>query len=55
MWLLSQDKQQLKINSNVDIEMKNLEIYNCHWREMQANQLVNSIYSNHQSRGNILL
>ena len=27
---ISQDKEQLKINSNVDVEKQNLEIYNCH-------------------------
>ena len=26
---ISQDKEQLKINSNVDVEKENLEIYNC--------------------------
>ena len=26
---ISQDKEQLKINSNVDVEKQNLEIYNC--------------------------
>ena len=26
----SQDKEQLKINSNVDVEKQNLENYNCH-------------------------
>ena len=31
---ISQDKEQLKINSNVDVEKQNLEIYNCNWREM---------------------
>ena len=27
---ISQDKEQLKINSNVDVEKQNLEIYNRH-------------------------
>ena len=26
----SQDKEQLKINSNAHVEKQNLEIYNCH-------------------------
>ena len=31
---LSQDNEQLKINSNVDVERQTVEIYNCHWRNL---------------------